>query len=171
MNFSRIFLSAACAAGAIAAHGAVTLFDFETSQEIACAPNGKNSSRSFAVESRYSTHGTNALHWTCTPWRQGLDEWPSFTLETSVADWTKYDRMAVDIVNLAEGGASFSTFIAGAEGRIQNGLHATTRLPSHGYMQWIVPLKNGPRRRTRRRSRECTSSPTSRSRSTCTSTA
>ena len=35
MNFSRTFLSAACAAGAIAAHGAVTLFDFETSQEIA----------------------------------------------------------------------------------------------------------------------------------------
>jgi len=145
MNFSRTFLSAACAAGAIAAHGAVTLFDFETPQEIACAPNGKNSSRSFAVESRYSTHGTNALHWTCTPWRQGLDEWPSFTLETSVADWTQYDRMAVDIVNLAEGGASFSTFIAGAEGRIQNGLHATTRLPSHGYMQWIVPLKKWPK--------------------------
>ena len=153
------FISA-LAACALAAHGAVTLFDFETQQEIACAPNGKNSSRSFAVESRYSTHGTNALHWTCTPWRQGLDEWPSFTLETSVADWTKYDRMAVDIVNLAEGGASFSTFIAGAEGRIQNGLHATTRLPSHGQ-----------RRRIRRRSRECTSSPTSRSRSTCTSTA
>lgn len=135
----------ALAACALAANGAVTLFDFETQAEIAAAPKGGSAARAFAVEGRYSTHGTNALHWTCAPWRQGLEEWPSFTLASPVADWTKYDRMAVDVVNLAAGGAPLSIFIAGGAGRIQNGLHATMRLPSHGYRQWIVPLKNWPK--------------------------
>jgi len=134
---------AATLAGAVA-QGAVTLFDFETLAEIKAAPQGADASRSFAVESAYATSGSNALHWTCAPWRKGLNEWPSFTLTAPVSDWSKYDRMVVDLVNLGDGGDPFSTFIAEKEGRIQNGLHATTRLPSHGYLQWIVPLRNWP---------------------------
>jgi hypothetical protein len=140
----RLFL-AVFATCALAAHGALTLFDFETPQEIACAPKSAKASRSFAVEGRYSTHGTNALHWSCAPWREGLEKWPSFTLRSPVSDWTKYDRMVVDIVNLADGGSSLSTFIAEADGRIQNGLYATTRLPSRAHRQWIVSLGKWPK--------------------------
>ncbi len=137
-------LFACCTLVAGMASGAVTLFDFETPAEIAAAPKGTNASRTFAVESRFATSGTNALHWTCPPWRKGLDEWPSFTLKPPVTDWTKYDRLCVDLINLADGGDSFATFLAGPDGRIQGGLSATTRLPSHGHLQWVVPLKNWP---------------------------
>ena len=78
---------AATLAGAVA-QGAVTLFDFETLAEIKAAPQGADGSRSFAVESAYATSGSNALHWTCTPWRKGLSEWPSFTLTAPVSDWS-----------------------------------------------------------------------------------
>lgn len=140
----HLTLLGVCALAVTAASGAVTLFDFETPAEIAAAPKGTNASRAFAVEERYATSGSHALHWTCTPWRKGLDEWPSFTLKPSVTDWTKYDRLCVDLINLDEGGDVFSTFIAGPEGRIQNGLSAGTRLPAWGHLQWIVPLKDWP---------------------------
>ena len=141
-TFLPSFVLAVAVAGV--AQGAVTLFDFETPAEIKAGPISSDASRTFSIESRFASHGTNALHWVCTPWRVGLNEWPSFTLNSPVTDWTKYDRLCVDLVNLGEGGDPFSTFLAGPEGRIQGGLYQTTLLPSHGYKQFVVPLKNWP---------------------------
>ena len=138
-----MFLAVGCCLGG--ARGAVTLFDFETPEEIAAGPQGSDPSRTFKIESRFATHGTNALHWTCTPWRPGLNQWPSFTLRPPVTDWRKYDRMCVDLVNLGDGGDSFATYLAGPDGRIQGGLLKTTTLPSHGFSQFVVPLADWPK--------------------------
>ncbi len=145
---TKFFCSSLVLAGLVAplgASGAATLFDFETPAEVAAASNVANADCSVAVEPRFATHGTNALHWACTPWRQGLNEWPSFTLTAPVTDWTKYDRLCVDLVNLGDAGDSFATFLAGPDGRIQGGLHASTTLPARSHLQWIVPLEHWPK--------------------------
>ena len=118
-----------------------TLFDFETEEE---APNIQAKSYYIGVTNRFATSGEHALAFHCDPWRTGLPQWPSFNLHPSVTDWSGYDRMVIDLINLGEGGDYLGTYIAEKEGRIQNGLHASAILPERGYFQWVVPLKNWP---------------------------
>ena len=124
---------------------AEVLYDFETEAEQKAVSVVKGGAFSVCVTNAFATSGTHALGFTCQPWKSGMPQWPSFTLKSSVKDWSGYDRLVVDVVNVGEAGDSLSLFVAGPEGRIQNGLHATMRLPGKGYVQWIVPLKKWPK--------------------------
>lgn len=124
---------------------AVTLFDFETPEEIAAGPSGADSNRVFSIGSRFATHGTNALHWTCTRWEPGRDEWPSFTLRTPVTDWSGYDRLCVDLVSFGDADDTLTVFVAGPKGAPQDGMMTQDFLPRRGFRQWIIPLDNWPK--------------------------
>lgn len=130
--------------GGVCAFGATTLYDFETAEEIDRVPKVANADWTLAVTNAFATGGANALHFRCTPWKQGRPEWPSFTVASPVADWSGYDRLVVDVVSLGARGDLLSTFIAEKDGRIQNGLHKSFRLPSAGLVQWVIPLKDWP---------------------------
>ena len=121
--------------------GAVTIFDFEDGK----APKIFSKTYFVGVTNAFATSGAHGLRFRCDPWRKGMPEWPSFNLHTSVRDWRGYDRLAIDVVSLGEAtGDNLSIFIAGPEGRIQNGLHRSLRLPSRSYVQWIVKLNDWP---------------------------
>ncbi len=119
---------------------ATLLYDFETDAERAAVQRVDNGGFSVGVTNGFATSGGHALSFVCKPWHDGMDEWPSFTLPSPVADWRGYDRMVVDVVNADEEGDDICLFVAGAEGRIQNGLASSFRLPGKGGAQWIVPL-------------------------------
>ncbi len=72
----------------------------------------------------------HALSFVCKPWHDGMDEWPSFTLPSPVADWRGYDRMVVDVVNADEEGDDICLFVAGPEGRIQNAERKWAKTPN-----------------------------------------
>ena len=139
-----ILHSTFCVALAAATHGAVTLFDFEDEAEQAAVPSRFTKDRTICVTNAFATSGQHALYLKSGPWRTGLDEWPSFNLNTSVRDWRGYDRLVIDLVSVGEGNDSFSTFICAPDGRVQNGLSAHTTLPPRGYSQWVIPLRNWP---------------------------
>ena len=139
----KIGLSAASLllASSQAVQGAVTIFDFEDGK----APKIFSKTYTVGVTNAFATSGAHGLRFRCDPWRKGMPEWPSFNLHTSVRDWRGYDRLAIDVVSLGEAtGDSLSIFIAGPEGRIQNGLHRSLRLSSRSYVQWIVKLNDWP---------------------------
>ena len=121
------------------------LYDFETDAECAAVPTVSKNDFEVCVTNGLATSGTHALGFFCCPWEEGMGEWPSFTLPSPVGDWRGYDRLAVDVVNAGEDGDSLSIFIAGPDGRIQNGLAHTIRLPGKGFVRWFVPLKSWPR--------------------------
>jgi len=78
-------------------------------------------------------------------WSEELPEWPSVDLKSDVADWSKYDRLVIDVVNDAPGGDALGLLIAAPTGRVQNGLAARRLyLPDHDYRRWTVPLDNWP---------------------------
>ncbi|MBQ9431938.1 MAG: DUF4091 domain-containing protein [Kiritimatiellae bacterium] len=130
---------------AAAGFGAVTIFDFEDPAEQAAMPKVDGSDRVICVTNAFATSGGHSLFFGCKSWKKGMDQWPSFTITPPVSDWSKFDRMAVDLVNLGDGGDRFHVYLAEKEGRIQNGLLCNTTLPAHGYRQWIVPLKGWPK--------------------------
>ena len=139
-------LMAMAFAGAVQfALAAEVLYDFETEAERKAVPAAEGKTFSVCVTNAFATSGTHALGFTCQPWKSGMPQWPSFTLKSSVKDWSGYDRLVVDVVNMGEAGDSLNVFIAGPDGRVQNGLNATMRLPGKGYVHWVVPLKKWPK--------------------------
>jgi len=130
----------------VAAHGAVTLFDFETESERKSAPLQLSDYSTICVTNAFATSGRHSMYFSGGPWREGLAEWPSFNLHTPVRDWRGYDRLVVDLVSVGEGGDNLSAFICAPEGRVQDGLKATTILPARGYSKWVIPLCNWPRK-------------------------
>ena len=134
-----------CVFAAAFAHGAVTLFDFETDAEIKAAPRVRNHNLTVCVSNAFATSGSHALYFKSGPWKKGRDEWPSFNLHTDVKDWRGYDRLVFDLASIGEGADSFNTFICGPTGPVQNGLNANITLPPRSFMQWVVPLKKWPK--------------------------
>ena len=130
---------------AVDVSAATFLYDFETDAERAAVPRVSNGEFEIGVTNGFATSGDHALSFVCNPWREGMDEWPSFTLPSPVADWRGYDRLVVDVVNAEEEGDDICLFVAGPEGRIQNGLSAAFRLPGKGGAQWVVPLTSWPK--------------------------
>ena len=146
MKKTALFLGLFGAGVSISATAATVLFDFETEDEQKTAPRVFAHDRTICVTNAFATSGQHALYFKSGPWRKGLDEWPSFNLHTSVKDWRGYDRLVIDLVSAGEGNDTLSTFISGPEGRVQNGLHAHTTLPARGYAQWVIPLRNWPKK-------------------------
>ena len=145
MKKAALFLTLAAAYVSMSAFAATVLFDFEAEAERNASPRKFAHDRTICVTNAFATSGHHALYFKSGPWRKGLDEWPSFNLHTSVKDWRGYDRLVFDLVSVGEGNDSLSTFICAPEGRVQNGLNATTTLPPRGYSQWVVPLRNWPK--------------------------
>ncbi|MBR0055897.1 MAG: DUF4091 domain-containing protein [Kiritimatiellae bacterium] len=138
-------LALALFATTLPALSATVLYDFETDAERAAVPCVANGEFAVCVTNGLATSGTHALGFFCRPWEAGRNEWPSFTLPSPVADWRGYDRLAVDVVNAGEEGDSLCIFVAGPEGRIQNGLSHALRLPGRDFVRWIVPLTSWPK--------------------------
>ncbi len=145
MKKTALFLGLFGAGVSISATAATVLFDFETEDEQKTAPRVFAHDRTICVTNAFATSGQHALYFKSGPWRNGLDEWPSFNLDSSVKDWRGYDRLVIDLVSIGEGGDTLSTFICPPVGRVQNGLNAHTTLPARGYTQWVVPLRNWPK--------------------------
>ena len=143
-HLSRVLHSALFIAFAADAFGTVTLFDFEDEAECAAVPTSLAKNRTICVTNAFATSGEYALFFKSGSWRDGLDEWPSFNLVTSVRDWRDYDRLVIDLVSVGEGNDSLGTFICASGGNVQNGLHASTPLPPRGYSQWVIPLSKWP---------------------------
>ena len=135
----------ALAATSILPLSAEVLYDFETDAERKAVPAVAGKTFSVCVTNKFATSGGYALGFTCQPWKNGMPQWPSFTLKSPVKDWSGYDRLVVDVVNAGGADDSLSIFIAGPEGRVQKGLYSTMRLSGKGHVQWIVPLKKWPK--------------------------
>ncbi len=144
-NLKYHFAGAAALAICAAAVAETILYDFEAEAERTAVPRVSNGEFEVGVTNGLATSGAHALSFVCKPWREGMDEWPSFTLPSPVADWRGYDRLAVDVVNAGDEGDSLCIFVAGPDGRIQNGLAHAIRLPGKAFTRWFVPLSSWPK--------------------------
>ena len=73
-------------------------------------------------------------------WKSGDREWPSVFPTVVTRDWSGYDRLAVDVSNLGDGGDQVTLCIAGAKGRMGEGLRRSFELPAWETVRWEMPL-------------------------------
>lgn len=132
--------------------GAVTvLFDFETDDEIGVWHNehatilGSDKtltrSESFAASGRYS------MRFTTPAWRPaehgGAQKWPAFEGTPPITDWSKYDRLVMEMVNLTDATQKMMLFISDSKKATRNGLIHREIMPPHMYTRAIVDLRKG----------------------------
>ena len=78
-------------------------------------------------------------------WSGELPQWPSVNLKPTVTNWTGYGSLVLDVYNDAIGGDALDCFIAGPDGRIQNGLGVRALpLGDYAYVRWEIPLDAWP---------------------------
>ena len=131
------------AAGAVSA--AVPVIDFESETEWKAAPRLNRKTYRFGVTNFCATSGKNAFFLSVDRWQKGDYEWPAFTLKPSVNDWSAYDRLVFDVVNLGEGGDPLSIRVAGPDGKPDLGIARSMVMPTWDRKQWVVDLQYWPK--------------------------
>lgn len=131
-------------ANAVSSVAGTIALDFETPKEVRTMPVYNRPNIATCVTNIFASHGKNSFAFRMTRWAEGMDEWPLFILHTDVRDWSAYDRLVMDIVNLDEGGDAMSIFVAGPGVRDSHGLTASTVLGECEIRQWVIPLEKWP---------------------------
>ena len=126
------------------AGGAVKALDFEDAKEIALMPRLRLKRMETAVTNLFASSGTNSFRFRLQPWRSGDDQWPLFIMRTPVRDWSGYDRLVIDLVNMDEGGDTLSLSVAGPGVGDFSGLKASITLKPYSISRWTVPLDRWP---------------------------
>jgi hypothetical protein len=145
-TIARIALAAAVSAFTLqAAIAADIIFDFETKEEIKAASRLNRPTYRFSVTNFCASSGQNAFNLSADRWESGDYEWPAFSLKTKITDWSAYDRLAVDLVNLGDDGDMITVEIAGPEGKASLGLSRSFQLPAWEYRQVVIDLAYWPK--------------------------
>ena len=139
-------VSALCLAAGLAASAATCALDFEDAAARKAQPAFVHPSSTGGCTAFAGPYGAWSYRFRITrPWCGELPQWPSVNLKPSVTDWSPYDRLVVDLFNDSVGGDVLMGFIAGPDGRIQNGLSPRAQpLEDHGFHRWVIPLTAWP---------------------------
>ena len=130
---------------AVVASASTALFDFETDDELKAAPRLNRKTYRFGVTNLCATSGRNAFFLSVDRWAPGDYEWPAFTLSPSVHDWSGYDRLVLDMINLGADGDILALRVAGPDGKPDLGLARSHPLPAWGHSRWVVDLQYWPK--------------------------
>ena len=128
------------------ASGSVCLFDFEDSAQRGL--NISNDSLTAGCVRSWATGGEWSFRFAPTAWKEGGNEWPAVNLAPAVNDWSKYDRLVLDVVNTgADASESLNLYLSRADGPVNEGLRPQSLLlPARGFVRWIVPLTGWPKK-------------------------
>ena len=129
-------------AGAL--EGAVKALDFDVDDEIRQMPRYNLDRLQTGTTNIFASSGRNSFFFRMRPWKKGEDQWPLFVLRTPVRDWSGYDRLSIDVVNLDEGGDTLQLSVSGPGVGDFAGLGARMTLGPCGVTRWTVPLDRWP---------------------------
>ena len=140
----KYIFSAAILFSGMASAG-VRVFDFETEAERKSSPRLARKTYGFCVTNFCATSGRYAFSLFADTWKTGDYEWPAFTLNPSCTDWSRFDRLVLDVTNLGAEGDVLNLRLAGPSGKPDLGLARSIPLPAWGTKQWVVDLQYWPK--------------------------
>ena len=125
---------------------ATVLFDFESDDEVAAwHDEGRKSlgtGRQLARVERFATSGRSAMEFFTPEWKEGMARWPAFECQPPVTDWSKFDRLVMDVTNLSPAMQRLSLFISDSKKPTRDGLcHREALLPL-SHCQIVIELRS-----------------------------
>ena len=144
-RMSFVILLAACGAMASCRADNRLAVDFSQNEQ----PCVKEVSFEGHAVDTWGSQGRGAYRFTITkPWQGGYPQWPSVTLPSVVKDWTGYDRLVVDVLNLGLGGDILTGFVSDSVGHVGAGMPCPPLLlKTDDWQRWVITLdwKQGQR--------------------------
>ena len=121
---------------------AVTLFDFESNEDLAVWKVDRKTTDSLKLSTNYVTSGRHSLELRAPPgvW------WAMFDTAPSVKDWSGYDRLVVDITNPNADATVLVAYIGEALGGYTRsvswmyGFKCSFNLPARGSRRYVVDI-------------------------------
>ena len=96
---------------------------------------------------RFAASGTHSMRFFTPAWRPaehgGRQKWPSFEGKPPIADWSPYDRLVMEMVNVTASPQRLMLFITDSKRPARSGLIHREALPPFGYVQAVVDLRRG----------------------------
>ncbi len=127
-----------------AARAEVTVFDFETTADLAAWKLHASAGTSLTLSGRFATSGRSSLAFTTPAWKPGASEWPSFDASPPMSDWRGYDRLVIDVTSVGGDRYSFALFVSDSRVPFRKGLAFRLDIPGRGYRRITVPLSRFP---------------------------
>ncbi len=139
-----------------ASRGTTVLLDFEDAAEIALwhderKPPGTVTGKTLTQEARFTASGSHSLRFTTPAWRPeehgGRHIWPAFEGAPPVSDWSAYDRLVFEVVNVTAVPQRLMLFITDGKTATRSGLRHRERIEPHGHRRVVVDVRKGFRER------------------------
>ncbi len=139
-------LAAAAQAGA-----ATVLFDFETDRDIAVWHNENSDAlgadKKLEASKQFAASGQFSMQFRTPAWRPeehgGASAWPAFEGRPPITDWSKYDRMVMEIVNVTDAPQKLMLFISDSQKPTRSGLNHRELLGPKTHARAIIDLARG----------------------------
>ncbi len=148
----RVCLIAVFCLGSIGlqpARAAVPLFDFESHEETSvwhderAATLGKD--KRLEQAQRFAASGNCALRFQTPAWRPeehgGQQRWPAFEGRPPLTDWSKFDRLVMEVVNTTPSEQKLALLVTDSKKPTRQGAQHSERLPPESHTRFIVPIR------------------------------
>ncbi|MFQ6097771.1 MAG: hypothetical protein ACE5O2_08590 [Armatimonadota bacterium] len=131
--------------------GATMLFDFETGEEVALwHDEGKTTlgpDKRLERVQRFAASGSSAMRFFTPAWRPqehgGAQKWPAFECKPPITDWSKFDRLVMNLVNETQAPQRLMLFISDSRLPTRSGLLHRERLEPMTAVQAVIDLRKG----------------------------
>ena len=130
---------------------ATMLFDFESERDVTLwHSEGKTylgSDKKLAQDERFAASGRYSMRFFTPAWRPeehgGRQKWPAFECKPPITDWSRYDRLVMELVNVTPATQRLMLFISDSKKPTRSGLSHRETLPPQGYVQAVIDLRKG----------------------------
>ncbi len=144
-------LACVCCVAFGPAGAAMMLLDFERDEDVGIwHDEGKDAlgaDKHLERVKRFAASGTHSMRFATPAWRPaehgGRHKWPAFEGKPPVTDWSPYDRLVMEIVNVTASPQRLMLFITDSKRPTRSGLIHRETLPPFGYVQAVVDLRRG----------------------------
>ena len=95
----------------------------------------------------FAASGQFSMRFWTARWRPeehgGAQKWPAFEGKPPITDWSRYDRLVMELVNVTDTPHQLSLFITDSEKPTRQGLNHREVIPAHARIQAVIPVRKG----------------------------
>ncbi len=149
--FRTAVLLFALLAAAAQAGATTVLFDFETDRDIAVWHNENSDAlgadKKLEASEQFAASGQFSMQFRTPAWRpeehDGASTWPAFEGKPPITDWSKYDRLVMEIVNVTDAPQKLMLFLSDSQKPTRSGLNHRELLAPKTHARAIIDLAKG----------------------------
>ena len=151
MRSQAVLATYICSVLASQLPAATVLFDFESERDVGLWHDERKTKlgadKKLVQDERFAASGRYSMRFLTPAWRPedhgGRQKWPAFECKPPIADWSRFDRLVMELINVTPATQRLMLFISDSKKPTRSGLSHRETLPPQGYVQAVIDLRKG----------------------------